>query len=252
VKEPYILFKNIKKARVASELSQKDLAKRLGVSDRTVSAYETGRAIPPTPTLAKIAEITKKTLSELLGIDEGKNGDEVAKKLEKIEKMLVKQNNGEKITSRLKVDTFVGVVLLDSKKRIFLIREEDKYRISLGRWNLPGGSVDNDETLIDSAIREIKEETGYETKVTSLVGCYKCKKGNNSWIYTVFKAEVDGEAEKITDSGVKQGRWFTKDEFLNLDTSKLVHPDMKLVFSIAVEDKGLSIESIKFIDYDKE
>ena len=111
MKEPYVLFGNIKKARVTSGLSQKDLAKRLGVSDKTVSAYETGRAIPPTPTLAKIADIIHKPISELLGIEEGQNGDEIAKRLKKIEEHLSKQNSGEILKQRIKIYAIVGVVL---------------------------------------------------------------------------------------------------------------------------------------------
>jgi len=53
------LFDRIKKARLIAGLSQKDLAKKLGVSDKTISAYEMKRAIPPVLTLQKIAEATK-------------------------------------------------------------------------------------------------------------------------------------------------------------------------------------------------
>ena len=91
MKEPYILFKNIKKARTSSGLSQKELAKRLGVSDKTVSAYETGRAIPPTPTLSKIAEITNVTMSEILGESENntqKTYNNIARQLDNIENRL--------------------------------------------------------------------------------------------------------------------------------------------------------------------
>lgn len=85
--EPYKLFENIKKARTSAGLSQKELAKRIGVSDKTVSAYETGRAIPPTPTLAKIAEITNTTVQEFLGIQNTSN-ENIEIKLKKIEERI--------------------------------------------------------------------------------------------------------------------------------------------------------------------
>jgi len=84
MQDPYLLFKNIKKARLAAGLSQEELAEKLGVSAKTVSAYETGRAIPPSPTLIRIAEITEVPIDELAG-DKNGNG-----KYQKIEKRLRK------------------------------------------------------------------------------------------------------------------------------------------------------------------
>jgi len=53
------LFDRIKRARLLAGLSQKDLAQKLGVSNKTISAYEMRRAIPPVLALQKIAEVTK-------------------------------------------------------------------------------------------------------------------------------------------------------------------------------------------------
>jgi len=47
----------------------------------------------------------------------------------------------------------------------------------------------------------------------------------------------------------KEGKWFKKDDFLHLDENELVHPDMQLVYNIAVENKGLALECVKSIDY---
>ncbi len=54
--------KKLKVARAMANLSQSELADKLGISDKTVSAYEQGRAIPPITTLQKIAEITDQSV----------------------------------------------------------------------------------------------------------------------------------------------------------------------------------------------
>lgn len=86
MQDPYLLFKNIKKARIAAGLSQEELARKLGVSAKTISAYETGRAIPPSPTLIRIAEIVKISIDELTGNSFLENkGQEVEKRLKNLE-----------------------------------------------------------------------------------------------------------------------------------------------------------------------
>ncbi|MBN1168548.1 NUDIX hydrolase [Candidatus Woesebacteria bacterium] len=148
------------------------------------------------------------------------------------------------------IDSFVGMVLLDHNDRIFLIKEDDKNAISRNRWNLPGGSIDGDEDLIEAAKRETKEETGYQADIISMLGCYKCKKGNSSWVYIVFEARITGNVNKKTDPSIKEGKWFKREQFLHLGSDELVHPDMQLVYNVAVEEKGLSINTVKFINYD--
>lgn len=44
----------VKTLRKRKKLSQKKLAKRIGISDKTISAYETGRLVPTFETLVKM------------------------------------------------------------------------------------------------------------------------------------------------------------------------------------------------------
>lgn len=64
-----------------------------------------------------------------------------------------------------KVDTR-GVVFRDS--RILMVRE----MLDNGRWTLPGGWVDVNETPSQAVTREIFEESGFEVKVVKLLAVY--------------------------------------------------------------------------------
>jgi transcriptional regulator with XRE-family HTH domain len=57
------LAQRIREARRNAHLSQEELGKYIGVSDKSVSAYEQGRSTPPITKLKKIAESTNHPLS---------------------------------------------------------------------------------------------------------------------------------------------------------------------------------------------
>jgi len=44
-----------------------------------------------------------------------------------------------------------------------------------GRWTLPGGFMENDETIEQTCLRELREETGASGKIVCLVGVYSGK-----------------------------------------------------------------------------
>jgi transcriptional regulator with XRE-family HTH domain len=63
IKKSLKLGGKIKTARKQAGLSQKQLAKMIGVSDKAVSAYEVGRAQPPVPVLREISNVTYKPVN---------------------------------------------------------------------------------------------------------------------------------------------------------------------------------------------
>ena len=58
-----------------------------------------------------------------------------------------------------------GVVF--NEDAILLVRERAD-----GKWTLPGGWVDVNESPSESAVREVFEESGYQTKALKLLACY--------------------------------------------------------------------------------
>ncbi|MBO0953001.1 helix-turn-helix transcriptional regulator [Fibrella forsythiae] len=61
----------IKVARAEHNLSQADLAERVGVSRQTINSIETGRYVPSTVLALKIARVFTKAMDELFQLEEG-------------------------------------------------------------------------------------------------------------------------------------------------------------------------------------
>lgn len=57
--------------------------------------------------------------------------------------------------------------LFDDEGRVLLMKRTDD-----GTWSLPGGFVDPGESPAETAVRETREETGLDVRVTDLVGVY--------------------------------------------------------------------------------
>lgn len=108
--------------------------------------------------------------------------------------------------------------------KILLIKD------SYGRWALPKGLIEKDESSEDAALREIREETGLkELKIIELLGevkyFYKLKtdrrtKGASSDYEGIFKIVkfflVEAVDEKLKISWeIKDAKWFKTDEALN-------------------------------------
>ncbi|EEL69698.1 MULTISPECIES: NUDIX hydrolase [Bacillus cereus group] len=61
-----------------------------------------------------------------------------------------------------------GILIEDEK--VLLVKQ----RVANRNWSLPGGRVENGETLEEAMIREMREETGLEVKIKRLL--YVCDK----------------------------------------------------------------------------
>lgn len=77
----------IKFARKSVGLSQKDLAKKLKITDKAVSTYEVGRVMPNILTLREISKLTYKPVSYFMA-EETPESDELEEKIMQIEREL--------------------------------------------------------------------------------------------------------------------------------------------------------------------
>ena len=91
--------------------------------------------------------------------------------------------------------------------RILLTQRDD-----FETWILPGGGVEDGESLAHAAIRETKEETGLDVELTRLVGVYS-RLGNVSPGYMVlFAARPVGGERRCQEGETIAVEWFAFDE----------------------------------------
>lgn len=98
----------------------------------------------------------------------------------------------------------VAGVTVREDGRILVVQRRDN-----GRWEAPGGVLEQDETFEHGVQREIAEETGVTVAVESLSGVYKNMKiGVVALVYRC--RPVSGEATPTEES--QRVEWLTVDE----------------------------------------
>jgi ADP-ribose pyrophosphatase len=101
---------------------------------------------------------------------------------------------------------------VDDRRRVLLVRQ---YRLPAQRflWELPAGSVDPGEKPLQTAKRELKEETGYHAKNWKKLISFFPSPGFLTEKMTIFLATglTSGEATPMDDERITT-RWFTTKE----------------------------------------
>ncbi len=61
----------------------------------------------------------------------------------------------------------VGAIAFNEHKQVLLVKRSNKYSRP-GKYSVPGGFLDRDQTIQSAVLRELKEETGHSGELISL------------------------------------------------------------------------------------
>ena len=128
----------------------------------------------------------------------GSNGNLQQSRSAKTVKAINNPSNGSEIP-------FVGVnVAIIRDGKILLSKRED-YDV----WCLPGGGVNDNESVPQAALRETREEIGLDVKLTRLIGVYSEPYWYHRGLHViVYAAEAGGETLAIDSTEVVDADYF--------------------------------------------
>ena len=107
------------------------------------------------------------------------------------------------------------------------------------RWTLPGGGVELHETVEEGAVREVREETGYDVELTGMIGIEtdvfaadQRQHENGRPLKAVrvfFSARIIGGALANEVSGTTdEARWFAVADVADLPHTSMVDTGLRL------------------------
>lgn len=125
----------------------------------------------------------------------------------------------------------IGTIAFNDKNQVLLVKRSEKFTRP-NTYTLPGGFLDRDETTAEGALRELKEEGGYEGEIVGLFHINdnpdrpKEDRQNVDFIYLVRVTEgTFKKNEEIISAG-----WFDKVSLPSEDEFAFDHRQTVLKF----------------------
>lgn len=120
-----------------------------------------------------------------------------------------------------------GVVFRES--RVLLVKERED-----GGWTLPGGWADVGESPAEATVREVREESGFETRAVKLLAVYDRNRHGHTPIpfhaYKLFfRCEIVGGAAAVSVETEGVG-WFAEDGLPALSISRVTPAQIRRFF----------------------
>ncbi len=127
---------------------------------------------------------------------------------------------GDRIGAQANLVAGACAAVFDAERRkVLLTRRTDN-----GRWCLPGGHMEAGESIVETCVREVREETGLEVRVVRLIGVYSTPHRiieyadgkRYQFVSLHFEAEITGGALSLSDETTGYG-FYSQDEIASMD-----------------------------------
>ena len=104
----------------------------------------------------------------------------------------------------------------NTKRFLYLLRNDPK---NIGNWGIPGGKIEEGETLLGGVQRECMEEIGYFPEHAKLIPIQKFI--NNKFVYHTFFCKVENEFIPVLNDEHSGYSWIDSQQY-----PKPMHPGL--------------------------
>lgn len=125
--------------------------------------------------------------------------------------------------SEIKMELIVGGII-EKDGKVLLVQESKPK--CYGKWNIPAGHLEPNETIMEGAIREIKEETGCDVCITGVLSIENLLYDSNTLICIIFSTKLLSEYQPYKSDEILDTKWFEIDDIINNMDDKLRDVDI--------------------------
>ena len=112
------------------------------------------------------------------------------------------------------MSVIVSGTLMEKEGKYLLIRQNGGH--DKGKWWIPAGTLEDGEYVLDTAIRETFEESGYNVKLSGILGLYNKIIRDKTVMGIIFKGDIVSGNLNFNPEEISDARWFTYDEILEI------------------------------------
>ena len=137
-----------------------------------------------------------------------------------------------------------GVLKKDNK---YLLVQEAKKKC-FGKWNIPAGHLEFNESVFDGAKREVLEECGYQVELKGIAHIENKFYDNDNYIVIIFSTEITGGSISYNKNEILDVKWFTYEEIKSMKNELRDYNMITYAITNVENNKVSDIDIIKATD----
>lgn len=122
----------------------------------------------------------------------------------------------------------VRVLLKDQQNRILFIRRSKESKTNPGKWEFPGGKVDDGETFDEALIREVFEETGLKISLNDPIGVAKQYLPHINAVHLIMTGEIE-DGDLVLSHEHDDFKWVLKEDLETIELADWIKPVLEIL-----------------------